>query len=71
MLVDYNKVFACYGVEIVKYTLKNVQIGGRAPGAPALDQPLSINQSDNMVIVSKRIKYSLVRDVHRYMLSNN
>ena len=45
MLIDYNKVYACYGVEFFKsvYTFKQFQTGGSAPGAPALNPPLTCN----------------------------
>ena len=40
--IDYNKVYACFGVENLKNTsLKIFKGGGElAPGAPALDPPL-------------------------------
>ena len=38
--VDYNKVFACYGLEILKNTpFKMFKQGGARPVPPALDPP--------------------------------
>ena len=55
MHVDYNKVYACYGVKISNNTPKKIQTGGRVLDPPLIPQ------------ISKHANHYLNRDI-KYLL---